>query len=174
LLGARISLHFDWGTALRGLPLLLVVGGQWEEPGWTGYALSKMLKHFSNAPYGVLGAALVVAAVRTVWHLPLMLYGHIYWSDILLIFAYQIVATWLFKRSKNSVLVVMLLHLMNNMISGQIAQQFFAGPDWVRYYWLYALVWSLLAVGGDTGQIVRLLRCPSSDRPGLTEDFLPK
>jgi hypothetical protein len=40
----------------------------------------------------------------------------------------------------------MLCHLMNNIISGQIAQQFFAGPDWVRYYWLHAIVWSLLAV----------------------------
>jgi hypothetical protein len=147
LLGARISPNFDWSAALRGLPLLLVVGGQWEEPGWTGYALPKLLKRFSNAPYGVLVAALVVAGVRTAWHLPLMLYGHIYWSDILLNFAYQIVVTWLFKRSNSSVLVVMLVHLMNNIVSGQIAQQFFAGPDWVRYYWLHALVWSLLAVG---------------------------
>jgi hypothetical protein len=146
LLGAQISPHFDWSAALRGLPLLLVVGGQWEEPGWTGYALPKMLKRFSNAPYGVLVAALVVAGVRTAWHLPLMLYGHIYWSDILLNFAYQIVITWLFKRSSNSVLVVMLIHLMNNMISGQIAMQLFAGADWVRYFWLHAIVWSLLAV----------------------------
>jgi hypothetical protein len=147
LLGAQISPHFDWSVALRGLPLLLVTGGQWEEPGWTGYALPKMLKRFGNAPYGVLVAALVVAAVRTAWHLPLMLYGHIYWSDILLNFAYQIVVTWMFKKSRNSVLIVMLLHLMNNMISGQIAMQFFAGSDWVRYFRLHAIVWSLLAAG---------------------------
>jgi hypothetical protein len=145
LLGARISPHFDWSAALRGLPLLLVVGGQWEEPGWTGYALPKMLKRFSNAPYGALGAALVVAGVRAIWHLPLMLYGHIYWSDILVNLAYQIVVTWLFKSSRSGVLVVMLCHLLNNMISGQIAQQFFAGPDWVRYDYRPGLTAALLS-----------------------------
>lgn len=147
LLGARISPRFDLNAALRGVPLLLVVGGQWEEPGWTGYALPKMLKRFNKVPCGVLVAALVVASVRTAWHLPLMLYGHIYWSDILLTFAFQIVATWLFKSSRNGVLVVMLWHLMNNIVSGQIAMQFFAGTDWVRYFWLHAFVWSLFAMG---------------------------
>ena len=87
-----------------------------------------------------------MAVIRTAWHLPLMLYGHIYWSDILLNFAYQIVVTWLYMK-KNSVLIIMLLHLENNCISGQIAQHFFSGADWVRYYWLHAIVWCLLAVG---------------------------
>ena len=145
-LGAKISQSFDWSAALRSLPLLLIAGGQWEEPGWTGFALPHLLKRFENTPYGAFAAALVVAVIRTAWHLPLMLYGHIYWSDILLNFAYQIVVTWLYMK-KNSVLIIMLLHLENNCISGQIAQHFFSGADWVRYYWLHAIVWCLLAVG---------------------------
>lgn len=145
-LGAKMSQSFDWSTSLRGLPLLLIFGGQWEEPGWTGFALPHMLKRFENTPYGALAAALVVAGIRTAWHLPLMLYGHIYWSDILVNVAYQIVVTWLYMK-KNSALIIMLLHLENNCISGQIAQYFFTGADWVRYYWLHAFVWCFLAVG---------------------------
>lgn len=145
-LGAKISQSFDWSASLRSLPLLLIVGGQWEEPGWTGFALPHLLRRFENTPYSAIAAALSVALIRIAWHLPLMLYGHIYWSDILLIVAYQIVVTWLYMK-KNSVLIIMLLHLENNCISGQIAQHLFSGADWVRYYWLHAIVWSLLAVG---------------------------
>jgi membrane protease YdiL (CAAX protease family) len=118
-LGAKISQGFDWSASLRGLQLLLIVGGHWEEPGWTGYALPRLLKRFENTPYGAFAAALVVAGIRTAWHLPLMLYGHIYWSDILLNVAFQVIVTWLYIK-RNSVLQIMLIHLVNNCTPGQI------------------------------------------------------
>src|SRR5262245_11715758 len=38
---------------------LLFFGGQWEEPGWTGYALPKLEERFANRPNGALVAVLV-------------------------------------------------------------------------------------------------------------------
>jgi hypothetical protein len=147
LLGAPVPQHIDWSTPLRVLPMLLLVSGMWEEPGWTGYALPRLFKRFGTAPYGALVATLIVAAIRTGWHLPLMLHGHIYWTDIVLVIAAQIVFAWLFNRSRESVLVVMLCHLTNNLIAGEFVQQLFSGADWVRLYWLWAVLWGLLAVG---------------------------
>ena len=147
LLGAPIPQHIDWTTPIRVLPVMLLVSGMWEEPGWTGYALPRLFNRFVTTPYGTLVATLILAAIRTGWHLPLMLSGHIYWSDIVSVIAAQIVYAWLFNRSRNSVLVIMLCHLTNNIISGEFVQQFFSGADWVRFYWLLAVLWSLLAIG---------------------------
>lgn len=88
-----------------------------------------------------------MGVIRTGWHLPLMLSGSIYWSDIVLIIAAQIVISWLFNASGGSVLVVMLLHLLNNIIAGEFVLQWFTGADWMRQFWLLAILWSLLALG---------------------------
>jgi hypothetical protein len=69
-----------------------------------------------------------------------------------LIIAVQIVIAWLFNATEvnatgGSVLAVMLLHLLNNTISGEFIQQWFSGADWVRQSWLLALLWGLLAIG---------------------------
>jgi hypothetical protein len=146
LFGADLPEQIDWSIPLRVLPVLLLISGMWEEPGWTGYALPNLLKRFATAPYGILLATLIAAIIRIGWHLPLMVYGHIYWSEIVSIIAVQVVLVWLFKGSRDSVLVVMLCHLTNNLIAGEFVQQLFTGADWVRYYWLIAVLWSFLAV----------------------------
>ena len=79
--------------------------------------------------------------------LPLMLTGRIYWSDIVLVIAAQIVFTWLFNRTGGSVFAVMLFHLVNNIVSGVFIGGWFMGPDWVQLSWLLAGLWSLLALG---------------------------
>lgn len=40
----------DWWDAVQVLPAMLVVGGMWEEPGWTGYALPRLLERFAHPP----------------------------------------------------------------------------------------------------------------------------
>jgi hypothetical protein len=88
-----------------------------------------------------------MAVIRTAWHLPLMLSGSIYWSDIVLVIAFQIVLTWLFNRTGGVVLAVMLCHLVNNVISGAFVGRWFTGADWVNEAWLLAGLWSFLALG---------------------------
>jgi hypothetical protein len=77
------------------LPLVLV-GGQWEEPGWLGY-LARRLQDVRHAPLLVLLAA---GLVRVAWHTPLVLAGTIPWYDFVFgIFALQIILLWLYNRT---------------------------------------------------------------------------
>lgn len=147
LLGAQIRRPIDWGVPLMVLPIMLVLSGMWEEPGWTGFALPQLLERFGSSAQGTLLATLLLGVIRTGWHLPLMLSGSIYWSDILAILAVQVVMTWLFNASGGSVLVIMLLHLLNNIFAGELVMQWFTGADWARLAWLQAGLWGLLALG---------------------------
>lgn len=38
---------------------LLILGGQWEEPGWTGYALPLLQDRYAHRPYGLLLAVFI-------------------------------------------------------------------------------------------------------------------
>jgi hypothetical protein len=147
LLGAHVTQAIDWTTPLFVLPIMLLVSGMWEEPGWTGFALPRLQERFATAPYGTLIATLIMAVIRTSWHLPLMLSGSVYWSDIVAIVAAQIVISWLFNASGGSVLAIMLLHLLNNIMGGEFILQWFSGADLLRLWWLLAILWSVLALG---------------------------
>ncbi len=145
LLGAQLSRPIDWATPLWVLPVMLLLSGMWEEPGWTGFALPRLLEQFGPSVQGTVLATLLMSVIRIGWHLPLMLSGSIYWSDIVAILAVQTVIVWLFNASGGSVLPVMALHLFNNIIAGEFVMQWFTGGDWVRLAWLQAILWSLLA-----------------------------
>ena len=129
---------------------LLFFGGQWEEPGWTGYALPKLRERFANRPNGAWSAALLLGVFRALWHLPLFLSGKIYWFDIFVFsFAFQFLIAWLYDRSGKSVPVVMLFHFLSNIL-GAILFPAFEGTDRFMFYALFmslavcfalALVW---------------------------------
>jgi len=80
------------------------------------------------------------------WHLPLMVVGQINWSDLVLVIAVSVVVTWVFNNAEGSVLIVMLLHAMNNTISGSFFSPMFSGADSVRQSWLLAALWWAVAV----------------------------
>jgi hypothetical protein len=107
---------------------LLLIGGLWEEPGWSGYLLPKMQERFANHPNGMLLAAVVTGVFRSIWHLPLFLYGHILWFDIFVFnFAFQLIIAWVFYRSGGSVLAAMLLHFVSNLMGSYTYPMFEAG-----------------------------------------------
>jgi len=125
---------------------LLFFGGQWEEPGWTGYALPKFQERFANHPNGALIAALVLGVFRALWHLPLFLYGTLYWFDIFMFtFAFQIIIAWLYHRSGKSVLVVMLFHFVSNVL-GAILSPVFIGAERLTFYALFISLAALFAL----------------------------
>jgi hypothetical protein len=123
------------------IPLFLLLGGEWEEPGWTGYALPRL-----QAGRSALAASLILSVFRVGWHLPLFLYGHIHWSDILFIIAAQIIIAWLYNSTSRSVLIVMALHLMMN-VSGEYFNPLFSGGDAVNFAWLRAGLFGVVAIG---------------------------
>jgi len=150
LLGARIAetAHLRSAGVVAGLALeLLIFGGQWEEPGWTGYALPWLQGRYAGRPYGLLMASLHLGALRALWHLPLVIYGHIPWFDLVFLsMALQFLVTWLFNRTRGSVLIVMLAHLTSNVVGGGLMVPLFAGADFTRFYILFIAVAWLVAL----------------------------
>ncbi|HEU4909797.1 MAG TPA: CPBP family intramembrane glutamic endopeptidase [Propionibacteriaceae bacterium] len=113
------------------LPLLLL-GGQWEEPGWMGYAQRRYQERFIGS---VLKATLVVGIIRIIWHTPLLAYGTIPWYDYIFgIFALQIIFTWLYNGAGASVLIAMIAHLFSNVMTATVKPLF--SPAGQERYWL--------------------------------------
>ena len=147
LLGARPPSSAELGAWPILIPtyflLLLIpgIGGTWEEPGWRGYALPKL-----QVGRSALVASLIVGVVWAFWHLPLMVATVIPWSDIAYVSVQSVVYAWLFNNTEGSVLLVMLFHTMNNVISGGYFHAMFSGADWVRMGWLLVALWFAVAV----------------------------
>ena len=147
LLGAQAPLSVELGAWPNLIPtfflLLLIpgIGGAWEEPGWRGYATPKL-----QAGRSALSASLIVGVVWAFWHLPLMVTGVIPWSDIAYVAVQSVVYAWLFNNTGGSVLLVMLFHTMNNVISGGFFHAMFSGAEWVTMGWLLVALWSAVAI----------------------------
>ncbi|MFX1538335.1 MAG: CPBP family intramembrane glutamic endopeptidase [Promethearchaeota archaeon] len=116
-LGGRsdLSAAVPWFIYPISLLLALLVGGN-EEPGWRGFALPALLEHFHPVP-----ASLILGFFHAAWHLPLMNYydttfGWYLFNLIPLTF----ILNWLYLKSHQSVIPVMLLHSGTNMISSFI------------------------------------------------------
>ena len=149
-----IAPHAPTSATLVGL---LLFGGQWEELGWTAYALPRLQQRFAGRANGLLLAVLVLGAFRALWHLPLFLQGKVYWFDIFLFsIAFQIIIAWIYGRSRRSVLAVMAFHFASN-IMGAVMYPVFAGHDRVMFYALFMGLASLLAL---------LLIATSANKPG--------
>jgi uncharacterized protein len=147
LLGAQAPSSVElggWvGLFSTFLLLLLVpgIGGAWEEPGWRGYALPRL-----QVGRSALFASLILWIGIVVWHLPLMLVGEIHWSDVVFLMGFVIVFNWVFNNANGSVLILMVMHAMNNTISGSFIGPMFSGVDSVRQAWLYAALWLVVAI----------------------------
>lgn len=146
LLGALPSTApaFPTSGTLLGL---LALGGLWEEPGWTGYALPDLQKRFADRPNGTLIATLILGAGRALWHLPLFLSGAVAWHDIFIFsFAFQIIITWLSNRTKGSVPAVMLFHYASNVLGGGIMLTAYTGAARDTYYALFVACACVIAI----------------------------
>jgi uncharacterized protein len=133
-----------WTGLFSTFAILLLVpglGGAWEEPGWRGYALPRL-----QARRSALIASLILWVGVAVWHLPLMIVGEVHWSDIVFILGFVIVFNWVFNNTNGSVLILMLMHAMNNTISGSFMSPMFSGADSVRQAWLFAALWCAVAI----------------------------
>jgi membrane protease YdiL (CAAX protease family) len=147
LLGAQAPSSVElggWTGLFSTFFILLLIpglGGTWEEPGWRGYALPRL-----QVGRSALFASLILWVGLVVWHLPLILVGEIHWSDIVFLLGFVIVFNWVFNNANGSVLIIMLMHAMNNTISGSFIGPMFSGADSVRRAWLYAALWCAVAI----------------------------
>jgi hypothetical protein len=141
LLGGNVSQTSHLTAFTPTLLSLALLGGMWEEPGWTGFALPLLQARNGSRPFGLLRASLVMGLIRAGWHLPLMISGAIPWFDALLFsMALQFMISWLFNRTGESVLIPMLFHLTSNVVGGGMMVPLFTGADYDRYYILFVVV----------------------------------
>jgi membrane protease YdiL (CAAX protease family) len=128
-----IFITFVFALLIPGL------GGAWEEPGWRGYALHRLEMGRSR-----LWALLPLWLIIVVWHLPMFFTGGAEWVDVLNMVGAVIVYNWLYHRSGQSVLLVMIIHAMNNASAGEFFSPMFTGGYSVQYAWMRTLVWGVV------------------------------
>jgi membrane protease YdiL (CAAX protease family) len=121
LLGNPVDLQSLPGRLVNFLPTLFVlalIAGLGEEPGWRGFALTRLQEKLAPVV-----ATLVLGGLWAVWHLPLVFvdprFSHGFVSvapqvliaalTMLTIVLYAFFYTWLYNRTR-SVLLCMLLH----------------------------------------------------------------
>ena len=132
LLGARV-VSLPQFPSVMVLGELVLLGGVWEEPGWSGYAQPTLQKRFAKTPNGALLATLVLWIFRGIWHLPLVIFGGMPWYDaVFYCFALQVIISWLFNKSGGSVPAAMLFHLTSNILYRAMGPVF-AGSDGTMY-----------------------------------------
>lgn len=114
-----------------GLLLQMVTTGLAEEPGWRDFALPRM-QRLIGAPR----AAVAIGALWGLWHLPLFLteWGErpdVTWyrplAFVAFCIAFNVVMTWVFNRTGQSLPMAMLLHVSVNNFSGVWGEMF---PMW--------------------------------------------
>lgn len=108
--GAQLSRWPTLGPEFLGILIAIGIG---EEAGWTAFAAPRLL-----ARHSFVVAWLLLATMRTVWHVPLMLQGDLSVSiGIGGNFAFQFVVLWLFQRTRVWFLAA-LWHTVQNTVGG--------------------------------------------------------
>ena len=137
------DLQANWLTFFTVyLPALLVFPAfiTWgEEPGWRGFALTRMQER-----YGPLLAAVVVGLLHGVWHLPVFLMVSLpmalgpfevtgFVVNTLSIVVISIIWTWVFNNARESILIAVLLHASSNATGIWMAKLLPNIPDEAGY-----------------------------------------
>jgi membrane protease YdiL (CAAX protease family) len=114
LVGGKVA---GIGSPIRLLLLIvfnLPFAPLWEEIGWRGFLLPKL-----ESTHNGLSASLILACIWGPWHLP------IYWNSsaeyilwfLVMIIPLAVVFTWIYNRSRGSLVPVVILHVMVNTSS---------------------------------------------------------
>lgn len=115
LSGAEMNANpqWDWGEIIFEGVLVFFVIALGEEPAFRGFALTRLMRTHS-----ALVASLILGVLHSIWHLPLFLSGDESVVNILIIMSGAILNTWLFKNTRGSVLLNMIMHTSVNLWVG--------------------------------------------------------
>lgn len=123
---------------LLGILILIGIG---EEAGWTAFAAERLLDG-----RGFLGVWLALAAMRILWHVPLMLSGDLPWVlGVVGNAAFQLLVLWLYVRSGRRWFVAAVFHSVLNATSGSFFFQMVQGADNARLGVLMSAGYAILA-----------------------------
>ena len=153
LLGlATVTFAFSGVTVLSGLGAALL-----EELGWRGFALPRM-----QARRPAFTASLLLGALWTSWHLPMMiaqglpltaagLTGFLF--SLLMLTAWAVLFTWVYNNTSGSLFLMVLLHAVA-YITGAAIQP----GNWIGSALLLILAWATVALIVATAGAARLSR----------------
>ena len=128
------------------LPVIFIVNlvfiGIGEEAGWTAFAAPLLLHR-----HGLLRTWAILAALRIVWHMPLMLTGDSGWiMGVVGNAAFQMILLQLFYRSGGRWSLAAVWHATLNTFGGSFFTAMVIGVDKARYGLLLAAIYTLLAI----------------------------
>lgn len=141
--GATLSTNIQWPSLPDLLIEMLIIFfliGLGEEPGFRGFALPRLMVGRS-----ALAASLILGVLHAIWHLPLFVTGDDSPITILIIISGAVLITWIFNNTKESVLIIMLLHASLNFWVG-IFNPLFSEADAARQTTWLAVVFVATAV----------------------------
>lgn len=147
--GDSFSVSWIWIFLQLLLFKLFLGGGFGEEFGWRGFMLSEMTKK-----YRYLYSTLVIGVVWALWHLPAYFLSNKGQEDPLLPFFIQIIAfsfifTWFYMKSRESVLIVAILHASFNAsmtLIEKVYQVDLLSENYTAYYWIFTGLMVFLAL----------------------------
>jgi membrane protease YdiL (CAAX protease family) len=106
----------SWDLYPANLILIFLLYGGNEEPGWRGFALPALLEWFHP-----LMASIILGVIHSAWHLPLLPhYGTTFGWYLFNLIPLTIVVNWLYLKSSENVIPVMLFHAGTNAIGNFI------------------------------------------------------
>jgi membrane protease YdiL (CAAX protease family) len=156
------------------VPMLLiqmVTTGLAEEPGWRDFALPRAQRR-----YGAPTAAVLIGLLWGVWHLPLYLTEWGQWPDVAwyrplefvaFCITLNVVMTWVFNRTGQSLPMAMLLHVSINTTASTVWEEIFPGIGVDGFQHLLLLASTVAAVVVLRGTRGRLGYEPDGVHPGL-------
>ncbi len=133
--GGRISAPSMMVVAayVPGLLIQMITTGLAEEPGWRDFALPRMQRRF-----GPLAGTMILGPLWAVWHFPLFLTEWGGWPEAdwtrpvaftVFCIAFNIVMTWVFNRTGESLPLAMLLHASVNNFASIVWSEVFPTID---------------------------------------------
>jgi membrane protease YdiL (CAAX protease family) len=133
-----------WVEAVDAFLIALLFVALGEEPGWRGWLQPRLQLRLHP-----LTAALALAPVWALWHLPLM--GRQLPPDqiipfLLNVIAASVVLAWLTNRARGGVLPAMLCHGMINAIGANYLYRLFEGDAVTIIWWTASALWFVAGV----------------------------
>lgn len=115
-------------------------GGVSEEPGWRGYLQNRLQTKLSP-----LVATIIVWISWALWHLPLDLHSSLgaslpvyFGNRLLVLLPLTVIATWLFNRSRQSILTTALFHSAFNALPDVLPSA--PSMSWLLWIWAIAVI----------------------------------
>lgn len=132
-----------------------LMAGIFEELGWTGFAIPRLL-----ARHGILATGLIVGVLWGAWHLPVnfwasgitagelspAVFAPVWLLGILVgsLVAYRVLMVWVYERT-GSLLVAMLMHVSLAAFTFILTPPLGGAPYWIIGFALAAALWVIVA-----------------------------